>query len=247
MASSGDAHTANNFKAFLEETLLFLNDKKTELLRLDSGFYSNDIFEYLETENRKTDYITAVPMYTTIQCKIATQKAWLGVDKGIEIGEFEYRAPEWRKPRRMEVVRQKVTVRPQAPGKQLRLLEDDMEINGYRYACYVSTLKLSAADVWRLCRGRACCENRIKELKYDYGLDKMNQSDFDGTESALLLVTIAYNFLALFMQLIIGGNVRNQIKTLRHRMLDIPSITEKSEDRIIVKMPLHMNRRNWIA
>jgi hypothetical protein len=144
----GDVHTANNFKAFLEETLLFLNDKKTGLLRPDSGFYSNDIFEYLETENRKTDYISV-----TIQRKIAAQKAWFCVDKGIGIGEFEYQAPEWKKPRRMVVVRQKVATRTQAPGKQLRLFEDDMEINGYRYACYVSTLKLSAADIWRLCRG----------------------------------------------------------------------------------------------
>jgi hypothetical protein len=59
---------------------------------------------------------------------------------------------------------EKVATRTQAPGKQLRLFEDDMEINGYRYACYVSTLKLSAADVRRLYRGRANCENRINLL-----------------------------------------------------------------------------------
>ncbi|MDR0833438.1 MAG: transposase [Candidatus Symbiothrix sp.] len=70
-------------------------------------------------------------------------------------------------------------------------------MSGYRYTCYVTTLKLSAADVWRLYRGRANCENRIKELKYDYGLDKMNQADFEGTEVALLLMTVAYNFLSL--------------------------------------------------
>lgn len=35
---SGDAHTANNFKAFLEETVSFFNNKKIGLLRLDSGF-----------------------------------------------------------------------------------------------------------------------------------------------------------------------------------------------------------------
>jgi hypothetical protein len=60
-------------------------------------------------------------------------------------------------------------------------------------------------------------------------------------------MTVAYNFLSLFKQLIICGNVRNRLKTLRRRMLDIPSIIEKSDDRIIVKMALHMNRRNWIA
>ena len=75
----------------------------------------------------------------------------------------------------------------------------------------------------------------------------MNQSDFDGTEAALMLMTIAYNFLSLFKQIIIGGNVRSRLKTLRHKMLAIPSIIENSSDRIIVKMALDMNRRNWIA
>jgi hypothetical protein len=32
----------------------------------------------------------------------------------------------------MIAVRQKVNRRPQAPGKQLSLFEDDIEINGYR-------------------------------------------------------------------------------------------------------------------
>jgi hypothetical protein len=185
---SGDAHTANNFKAFLEETF----------------------------------YITAVPMYLTVQRKIVAQNTWLSTGTGIEITEFEYQAQDWKKPRRMIAVRQKMATRPQAPGKPLSLFEEDMEINGYRYACYVTTLKFGAADVWRLYRGRANCENRIKELKYDYGPDKMNQSDFDGTEAALLLMTVAYNFLSLFKQLIIGGNVRNRLKTLRHKMLAIP-------------------------
>ena len=45
---SGDAHTANNFKAFLEETLYFLQGKQIGLLRLDSGFYSDETFNYLE-------------------------------------------------------------------------------------------------------------------------------------------------------------------------------------------------------
>jgi hypothetical protein len=95
---SGDAHTANNFKAFLEETLFFLGNKKIGLLRLDSGFYSKDILEYLETEDRKTDYITAVPMYVTVQRKIAAQKTWLVMDEGMETGEFEYQALDWAEP-----------------------------------------------------------------------------------------------------------------------------------------------------
>jgi hypothetical protein len=186
-------------------------------------------------------------MYVSIQRKIAVQKAWLKIDNGIEITEFTHQEEEWSKSRRMIAVRQKVFTRTQACGKQLSLFEDDMEINGYRYTCYVTTLKLSAADVWRLYRGRANCENRIKELKYDYGLDKMNQADFDGTESALLLMTVAYNFLSLFRQIIMGGEVRNRLRTLRHKMLAIPSIIERNGDKVVVSMALHMNRRNWIS
>jgi len=216
-------------------------------LRLDSGFYDKDIFDYLERRDTPIDYIVAVPMYVTVQRKIVAQRAWLKIEDGIEITEFEYQAQDWEKPRRMIAVRQKINTRPNAIGKQLSLFEDDIEINGYRYSCYITSLKLSSADVWRLYRQRANCENRIKELKYDYGLDKMNQASFDGTEASLMLMTVAYNFLSLFKQVIIGGNVRNRLKTLRTKMLAIPAIVERSEDKTIVKMALHMNRRSWIS
>jgi len=244
---SGDAHTANNFKAFLEETLLFLQDKKIGLLRLDSGFYDKKIFDYLETGESPIDYIMAVPMYVTVQRKIVSSKSWLKIEDGIEITEFEYQGDDWEKPRRMVAVRQKINTRPKATGKQLSLFEDDMEINDYRYSCYITSLKLSPADIWRLYRQRANCENRIKELKYDYGLDKMNQASFDGTEATLMLMTVAYKFLSLFKQLIIGGNVRNRLKTLRLKILAIPAVVEHSNDKTIVKMAIHMNRRGWIS
>jgi hypothetical protein len=171
----------------------------------------------------------------------------LKIENDIEITEFEYQGEDWEKPRRMVAVRQETDIRPKATGKQPKLFEDDIEINGYRYSCCITSLKLSPADVWRLYRQRANCENRIKELKYDYSLDKMNQASFDGTEATLMLMTVAYNFLSLFKQLIIGGNVRNRLKTLRHKILAIPAIVEHSNDRTIVKMTLHMNRRAWIS
>jgi hypothetical protein len=244
---SGDAHTANNFKAFLEETLLFLQDKKIGLLRLDSGFYDKEIFDYLETRESPIDYVVAVPMYVTIQRKIASRKTWLRIENGIEITEFEYQTDGWKNPRRMIAVRQKIATRPQATGKQLSLFKDVIEIKGYRYSCYITTLKLSPPDVWRIYRQRADCENRIKELKYDYGLDKMNQTSFDGTEATLMLMTVAYNFLSLFKQVIIGENVRNRLKTLRHKILAIPAVVVLSKDKTVVKMALHMNRRAWIT
>jgi hypothetical protein len=77
-------------------------------------------------------------------------------------------------------------------------------------------------------------------------LDKINQASFDGTEATLMLMTVAYNFLSLFKQLIIGGTVRNRLKTLRNKILTIPTLVEKSKDKTIVKMALHMKRRAWV-
>jgi len=74
----------------------------------------------------------------------------------------------------------------------------------------------------------------------------MNQASFDGTEATLMWMTVDYNFLSLFKQLIMGENVRSRLKTLRHKMLAIPAIVERSFDRTVVKMALHMNRRSWI-
>jgi len=130
-------------------------------------------------------------MYVTIQRKIASLKTWWKIENGIEITEFDYQSEDWEQPRRMIAVRQKIDTRPKATGKQLKLFEDDIEINGYRYSCYITSLKLSSADVWRLYRQRANCENRIKELKYDYGLDnesskfRRNRSIIDADDCCL--------------------------------------------------------------
>ncbi len=242
----GDAYTANNFEAFLEDTLANLNNKKVGLIRLDSGFYAKSIFEYLEQHQSISSYVVAAPMYYTLQRVIEKQKTWLRLADGIEIAETQYKSANWDKTRRLIMVRQKVAQRPNATGKKLSLFDDTEVINDYRYCCHITNLELPAAEVWRLYRGRAKAENKIKELKYDYGLDKINQESFDGTEATLNFLTIAYNIMSLFKNVIISEKVKNRLSTLRHKMLAIPSYLEKRGNEIILKMALQMHRRNWI-
>jgi len=154
----GDSHSANNFQVFLEETLRHFPDKRIGLLRLDSGFYSQETLDYLDCKEQKIQYIIAVPMYYTVQRSIACVKNWLRLDAGIEICEFPFQAQGWPTTRRMIAVRQKIEQRPNATGKQLSLFDEIIEYNGYRYTCYITNLTLSAAEVWRLYRGRANCE-----------------------------------------------------------------------------------------
>lgn len=70
--------------------------------------------------------------------------------------------------RRLIVVGQSVT-RKQAPGKNLSLFADDPDMQGWRYGAFVTTLDLPAVEIWRAYRGRTDGENRIKELKADFG------------------------------------------------------------------------------
>jgi len=74
----------------------------------------------------------------------------------------------------MVVARQKIEKRPKTVGKMLKLFQDEDYYRQYRYSAYITNLTLSAADVWRLYHGRGDAENRIKELKYDFGFDSFN-------------------------------------------------------------------------
>lgn len=244
---SGDAHTANNFEAFLQQTLSHLQNKTIGLLRADTGFYSKKIFELLETNERPISYIIGCPMYVTIQRTIQSQKVWMQLDEGIEIAQTHYQSPTWEKPRRLIMVRQKISQRPKATGKLLRLFEDDEVINGYRHSCYITNLDLPAAEIWRLYRQRATCENRIKELKYDYALDKINQQSFDATETTLNFLMVAYNLMSLFKQVVVQDKVRPTLKTLRYKTLGIGSYIVKNGTERILKMSINMRRRSWIT
>ena len=85
----------------------------------------------------------------------------------------------------MVAVRQSVRLRPNAPGKTLSLFADDPAMQSWRYGVLCTSLRLPAQEVWRSYRGRMDCENRIKELKADFGLESFNLRDFWATEAAL--------------------------------------------------------------
>jgi hypothetical protein len=242
---SGDTSSANNFLAFLEDTLSKLRNKTVGLIRLDSGFCQSDIFEHLE--QRHFDYIISAKFNHPIQRLIADKTGWVMLDNGIEIREQYYQASVWQKPRRIVVVRQKINERPQAAGRQLTLFKDDEEYRGYRYSAYVTNLKFAASDVWRLYRGRADAENRIKELKFDFGFDSFNLNDFYATEAALTFAMIAYNLMALFRTFVMQEKTQKTLSTLRYRTFAIGAYFEKQHGKLILKIALSKRRRAWFS
>ncbi|KFO68416.1 hypothetical protein ER57_04185 [Smithella sp. SCADC] len=160
-----------NVRSILEDTLPKLSGKKIGLLRADSGFYGEEIFQYLEEK------------------------------KG------------WREP--------------------------------VNYHCLITNLTLPAQQGWNLYKQRADAENRIKELKYDFGFDSFNMKSFYGTEAALNMVMLAYNLMSLFRQVILQEKTQPKLSTLRYRLFAIGGYMVKEGNNRILKLSLAMKRREW--
>ena len=112
-----------------------------------------------------------------------------------------------------------------------------------------TTLKRSALEVWRTYQGRADCENRIKELKADFGLESFNLRDFWAIEAALTATMLAYNLMSLFRQSIMRASVQPTMATLRHQVFAAPAWCGDKNgpraDQYTVAMP--RQRRAWFS
>ena len=62
-------------------------------------------------------------------------------------------------------------------------------------------------------RGRADCENRIKELKYDFAAENFNMKEFWATEAALNTIMLAYNLMSLLRQAWVKTSLRQASST----------------------------------
>lgn len=124
-------------------------------------------------------------------------------------------------------------------GKTLPSFADDPDIQGWRYGTSVTTLELPMVEVWHTYRVRADCENRIKELKTDFGLDAFKMRDFRATEAALCFAMPAYNLMSLFRQAVLWSRVQNTLSTLRGLVLAIGAAWHRNagQNRLMLSVP----------
>ncbi|MFK7106460.1 transposase [Flavobacterium oreochromis] len=199
--------------------------------------------DYLE--QKKLNHIIAVRFTHPIQNLINKQDLWISINDGIEICDKEYQANSWDKNRRIVIVRQKISERPNAAGRTLSLFPEDKLHRNYRYSAYVTNLEYAATDVWRNYRQRGDAENRIKELKSDFGAESFNLKDFFPTEAALIFSMIAYNLMSLFRIFVLQEKTQKTLSTLRYRTFAVGAYFEKVGDTIKLKIALTKKRRKW--
>lgn len=241
----GHASSANNVLQFLESTLNHLGDMRVGLLRADSGFFNQSFLKALE--DKSISYIIAARLSPPLQRQLYQAKGWWALKPGIELTEISYQCQSWDRARRIVVVRQSIAQRKNVPGKTLQLFPDDPDIQGWRYGAFVTNLELSNIEVWRTYRGRADCENRIKELKADFGLSAFNLDTFFATEAALGFAMLAYNLMSLFRQTVLRSKVQHTLSTLHGQVLATGAWwhPDKEQSRLLLALP--RRKRDWFS
>jgi hypothetical protein len=235
----GNTADSSSCKEFMEETFNeALKGKTVGLVRADSGFYTQELLDYLEDKEFK--YIIATRMYPNVKNAVGGLDNWIELSKGIELNEMIFNHTDG-KPRRYIVIKKKVEDRPKASGK---LLFEDLP--GYRFSCYVTNLDLPLDQVWNIYNTRADCENRIKELKEDFGLDNFCLKDFWATEASFRFIMVAYNLMSLFRHFALNHHNRATLKTLKSYCFAIGAWTVNHANRKVLKIALHTKKRPWM-
>ncbi len=117
-------------------------------------------------------------------------------------------------------------------------------------------MDLPAEVVWRTYRGSANCENRIKELKYDFAADSFNMKDFWATEAALNTVMLAYNLMSLFRQALLKSVVmrkgspepiQHTLQTLRLKLFARPAYSTTEARKPILNLVIAMKQLQGLS
>jgi hypothetical protein len=144
------------------------------------------------------------------------------------IGDYE---------RAFTVVVQRKRVKGQT---DLEIMQSDEEIcaQGYIYRAIATnreTLTDSEVIHWYNQRAQDS-ENRIKELKLDFGGDTLPCSDFDANAVYFSICALAYNLFALMRQLLPEGMEQHRAKTIRWRLYAIAAKVVKTGRQVFVKV-----------
>lgn len=243
----GNTSSSNNVLAFLEATLANLGTTTVGLFRADSGFYDKAIVAFLK--GRKINHIISARLTQALQQAIVDLCQWQDVAPGLQVSELRYQPHGWEEPQRLVVIRQHMQRKAGGvPGKTLSLFADDPDLQGWRYGVMLTDMSLPAIEVWNLYRGRADCENRIKELKADFGLDSFVLRDFWATEAALGVSMLAYNLMSVFRHTVMRQTVHHTLATLHHKVLAVGAFWENPKvkpDMPTLRLAVARQRRHW--
>jgi len=222
----GSVHPESKFAWFMTQTLKRVPAGAQRKLRADSAFYSRRVVEFCEA-NEVSFAITADQTKRIVNVIEAIAEAeWQDLERyGVaQVSEFRYQPRRWEKSYRY-VVKREVALDKQ--GKAY-----------FRYHVVVTNDESrSAVELieWHL--AHANVENRIKEHKSGFGLEKLPTRSFHANWAYLLIGQIAFNLMAWFKKLVLPESYhRATIKTIRHHVLNVAGKIVRTGRQLFLKI-----------
>lgn len=240
----GNTNDMTGADCFIGQFFEIISPKRIGLVRADSGFFSGDIMS--ELERSQVNYIIRARMTSGLMNKVLEASEWVSdetVFKDAQYAEINYQASTWFHGRRAVIVR-----RPKhypAQG-EVKLFREDQDIQSYDYTVYVTNSDLPCSLVHSLYNQRADCENRIKELKYDYGIDGFAMKSIGATEAAFRTVMMAYNIMQLFKQKVLASTAGQRLSTVRFQCIAIGSYLVKKGRNKVLKLSAEGKKRHFL-
>lgn len=226
---SGNSGADNNFKNFLPDTLDNFREGQVSAVRADSGFWCKENIDILNKKG--LSYAISVKLKESVKKAIIfSQTPWKEIKPGLEIKDFLYTSATWTEPQRMIAVRRHKSLGEDVIGKQLNLFDNEDFNEEWKYSVITTNIPFEDVEIWRFYRQRANCENQIKELKADFGLDHFVMNRFWATEIALIFCTLAYNLMSMFKLLAIRSKIFPTRSTLYRHFFSVPGVWQKSKD-----------------
>ena len=122
----------------------------------------------------------------------------------------------------------------------LEILQSDEEVcaQGYVYRAIATNREtMTDSEIIHWYNQRAeDSENRIKELKLDFGGDTLPCSDFKANALYFSICALAYNLYALMRQLLPEGLETSRVKTIRWRLYAMAAKVVKTGRQVFVKV-----------
>lgn len=206
-------------------------------LRSDSAAYQADIINWCEQDgNARVLFAIGADLDAGVRTAIGSMSpgAWSPYQDG-HIAETVHTMNKTKKAFRLIVIR-----RP----AQVNLLTGQ-EKASERYTVIASNRTETAQETvaWYNRRGDAS-ENRIKDLKIGFGMERMPCGDFAANAMFFRLGTIAYNLFVLFKMSVLSDQWRNaQVHTLRWRLYHVGGKVVRHGRRLILNVSAWMHEQ----
>jgi hypothetical protein len=227
----GNAPASRGTIAILMRLLVRLRDafpKTVFRVRLDGGFATPEILDYLELE--EVEYLVGMAGNSRLEKraqrlmgKVRMLSRQTGKTETL-FGETRYAARKWSHRRRVIIKAEVVRY----PGRDPK--DNDRFV--------VTNLRDDPETVYTIYRGRGDAENRIKELHHGLEIDRTSCTSFLANQFRVFMTAAAYVLMQEMRRRAAGTELATaQVSTLRERLLKLAVWVQESVRRIVLHYP----------